>query len=133
MLISEIETTCRRLKAALFTYRGGWQGVIVNSWRFMHGTMYGENATRDHAEAYGNVIHAHTHRPSLAKGRRIDNPTGVCVGTLTRIREMDYAKNRRATLSWGQAFAWGAIGPKGASVNLCVGPAESQEGEWQLP
>jgi predicted phosphodiesterase len=134
MLVSEIESTCRRLKASLHPWSANWQGVIIHGWRFMHGTMFSENATRDHAEAYGNTIHAHTHRPALAKGRRIDNPTGVCVGTLTRIRELDYAKARRSTLSWGQAFAWGELHPtKGAFVNLCLGPQEGQEGEWRLP
>lgn len=133
MLVSEIESTCRRLRAPLFPWSGSWQGVMLHGWRFMHGTLFSENATRDHAEAYGNVIHAHTHRPAVAKGRRIDNPTGICVGTLTRIRELEYAKARRATLSWGQAFAWGELGPKGSFVNLCLGPQEGQEGEWRLP
>ena len=73
----------------------------------MHGVMYGENATRDHAEAYGNVVHAHTHRPAQAKGRRSDNPTGFCVGSLVEPRDMDYAKTRRATLAWGRGFVWG--------------------------
>lgn len=133
MLVNEIEGTCRRLRAITLPYRANWQGWMLHGWRFMHGTMFSENATRDHAEAFGNVIHAHTHRPSIAKGRRIDNPTGICVGTLTQIRNMDYAKTRRATLSWGQAFAWGEIGPKGACVNLCLGPQEGGEGEWRLP
>jgi len=95
--------------------------------------MYGENAIRDHAEAHGNVIHAHTHRPGIATGRRDDHPTGICVGTLTARRSMEYAKSRRATLSWGQAFAWGEYTDNYANFNLCMGPNEQNGARWILP
>jgi predicted phosphodiesterase len=132
-LLGQIQRECQRLKAPLIEYNANWQEWRIHDWRFMHGVYYSENATRDHAEAFGNVIHAHTHRPASQPGRRSDHPLGVCTGTLTKIRNMDYANTRRATLAWGQGFVWGEIGSRGSSVNLSHGPKEGSSSEWRLP
>jgi hypothetical protein len=129
-VVRGIESHCRKLKASLRTYTGVWQGEMLGNYRLMHGVFYSENATRDHAEAYGNVIHAHTHRAAVAKGRRSDNPTGYCVGTLTTASNMDYASTRRATLSWSQGFVWGEYCDDQAQLWL----HENQTGKaWHLP
>jgi predicted phosphodiesterase len=132
-LKAQVQRTAKELHATILPYDGIHQEWRLHGWRFMHGVFFSENATRDHAESYGNVVHAHTHRPGVSKGRRSDNPTGYCVGTLTKIRNMDYANTRRATLSWGQGFIWGEIGPRGASMNLSIGPEEGSKSEWRLP
>ena len=129
-VIKGIQSHCRKLKADLRPYTGIWQGETLGNYRLMHGVFYSENATRDHAEAYGNVIHAHTHRAAVAKGRRSDNPTGYCVGTLTAASNMDYASTRRATLSWSQGFVWGEYCDDQAQLWL----HENQTGKaWKLP
>lgn len=128
-----IDYQIRKLRAAWVPYRGVWQSLQFGPFRAMHGVMYGESATRDHAEAFGHCIHAHTHRPGISIGRRSDSPIAFSVGTLTRIREMDYANLRRATLSWGQGFVYGEYCDSAASFQLCLGPTESNDSQWRLP
>lgn len=91
------------------------------NFKFMHGFMYGENAIRDHAESFGNVVHAHTHRPGHATGRRSDDVEGFCVGTLSDIPNMDYAQRRRATLAWGHGLVFGEYNDTSAHLWLCNG------------
>lgn len=132
--VGAIHDHAAKYRYALSEYDGVFQRpFIFGGTKFLHGTMYGENAARDHAEAYGNVVHAHTHRPALATGRRDDFPIGICVGTLTRRREMTYAHGRRSSLGWGQAFAWGEFTDQYCALNLCLGPQEQQGGAWRLP
>jgi predicted phosphodiesterase len=132
--IAAIEAHCKKLKAALIPYSGIHQQIKFGNFTFTHGTMYGENAIRDHAEVYGNVVHGHTHRPGIATGRRIDSPIGFGLGTLTKRSEMEYAKARRATLSWGQAFLWGEYNDRSAHLQLCLGPQEQNPQQpWRLP
>lgn len=133
-IIREIEDHCTKHRVRLVPWDGVHQSLTLGNYTLMHGVMFGENATRDHAEAFGNVIHAHTHRPGIATGRRSDFPLGFGVGTLTRRREMDYAKGRRATLAWGQAFVYGEYCDNFCAPQLCLGPQEQQRGAvWRLP
>lgn len=133
--ISAIQGHAKKYRYQLSEYDGVHQRPFVfGNFKFLHGVMYGEQATRDHAETYGNVVHAHTHRPALATGRRDDSPVGICVGTLTRRREMGYAKTRRATLAWGQGLVYGSYTDQSATLNLCLGPTEqSRDSQWALP
>lgn len=130
-VIAEIKKTCAKLHAELVEWNGIEQGRMIGGHRFMHGVFYNENATRDHAEAFGPVVHAHTHRAAVAKGRRSDNPTGYCVGTLTAHGTMEYAKARRATLAWSQGFVWGEYCDNAAVFWLHEQP--SNVAEWRLP
>lgn len=130
-VISEIVKSCHKLRAEIVPWTGIEQGRMIGGFRFMHGVFYNESATRDHAEAFGNVVHAHTHRACVAKGRRSDSPTGFCVGTLTRRGAMEYAKARRATMSWSAGFVWGEHTDNQAVLWLHEQP--STVGEWRLP
>jgi len=105
--IEAITTTALKLHATFTPYTGVWQAVKLGNFTFTHGTVYNENSARDMAEMYGNVIFAHTHKPSLQNGRRIDHPVGISVGTLTKRGALEYANIRRATLAWGQGFVYG--------------------------
>lgn len=105
-------------------------GFEMGGFLWTHGWMYSEQAIRDHAEMLGNVIFAHLHRPGMATGRRSDNPVAYCVGWLGNRERMDYAKARRATTAWKNAFAWGEIGPDNSQVYLCERP---DSGAWRLP
>jgi len=130
-VVGAINDTAKRLKANLVPYTGVWQGLKFGNYLATHGTMYSESATRDHAEAYGNIVHAHTHRAAVAKGRRIDNPTGFCVGTLADIPCMDYASTRRSTLSWSSGFVWGEY--SGTETVLWLHEQPRGLKEWRLP
>lgn len=130
-VIRRIETTCSLMRATLVPYhiRTGWRKI--GNYRFGHGYMYNVSAARDHAEAVGNVVFAHTHRTMLDKGRRIDNPTGICVGTLSDIPNMDYAKARRQTLGWSQGFVWGEYTDDECQLWLHEHP--QGKSQWRLP
>lgn len=107
----------------------GWRQIA--NYKFMHGYMFSENSCRDHAEAHGNIVFAHTHRAGIAKGRRDDSPTGMCVGTLSNIPNMDYAQARRATLSWSGGFVWGEYCEDRCVLWLHEQPQNQKE--WVLP
>lgn len=130
-VLKEIEATCKKLKADYVPYTGVNQGRIIGDYRYCHGVLYGENATRDHAETFGNIVHAHTHRTGMAKGRRSDRPTGFSVGTLTRSGAMEYAKLRRSTLSWAQGFVFGYYTDTGSQLYLHEHPHDAHD--WKLP
>lgn len=120
----------RRLKIDVLPHWGIKHWFEFGGVRYMHGTIYNENAARDMAEAYGNVVFAHTHRASMQKGRRSDNPTGYCVGTLANIDAMEYAQARRATLAWSAGFVWGEYCENDSQLWL---HENGQKSEWRLP
>jgi len=130
-VIERIQTCCAILRAQFVEYRGIWEWRQIGGYKYMHGSFFNENATRDHAEAFGNCVHAHTHRAGVAKGRRCDNPTGYGVGTLTDIPCMDYANSRRATMSWSSGFVWGEYTDDQSVLWLHEQPQSVKE--WRLP
>lgn len=132
-VFGQIGDTLNDLKAKRIPYTGNSQELAIGNVRFMHGTVFNENATRDHAEAFapwkGSVVHAHTHRAGMATARRGDGALGFGTGTLTTKGAMDYAKTRRATLSWAQGFVWGYVSDKSSQLYLC----QRQTDVWMLP
>jgi hypothetical protein len=78
------------------------------------------------------VIFGHTHSPGIAKGRRDDAPTGINVGTLTRMACMDYANSRRKTFSWGQAICYGEYADDLIVPTLYVHPQELAGQPWRI-
>lgn len=119
------------------SYTEHWQSV--RSWielgdtKLLHGFVYGENATRDHAEHYGKCIHAHNHTPAQCVGRRSDNPLGTAVGTLMAVQKAGYADSRRATARWAPGFAWGEY-REGGECNVRLSQcAQGQAANWALP
>jgi len=129
-LISRLNDHLKRLRCELVPYRYKAHRKLGN-FKFMHGWYYNENACRDHAEAFGNTVFAHTHRAGIQKGRRDDSPTGICVGTLSNIPGMAYAAARRATLGWSHGFAWGCYTDTRAVIWLHEQPQNQHE--WILP
>lgn len=129
-IVTEIQTECERMKCKLIPYHFK-QFHQLGDTKFFHGTLFNEMCCRDHAEAYGNCVFAHAHRPGMAYGRRFDSPLGVCVGTLLDPARANYAKSRRATLGWGQGFAWGEYCDTRTVTWLHVQP--QNQTEWVLP
>ena len=132
-LVTSIQTKCRNLRAELvehYSISDKRSVRKIGGYSFLHGFMYSENATRDHAETFGNCVHAHTHRASMATARRSDSVRGYCVGTLSDIPNMDYAKARRQTLAWSHGFVWFEHTQDSAQIWL----HENQPGQaWRLP
>jgi len=134
-ILSHLESFFSRSKCQFQSYSGNEQGIQIGNVRLMHGTIYNESATRDHAEAYapqgGVVVHAHTHRAGQATGRRYDKPIGFGTGTLTKRGAMEYAKTRRATLGWSQGFVYGWVSDNSSQLYLCQ--RQNEDAKWLLP
>lgn len=130
-VIDSIEAHCKKLRCRIVPYniKTGWR--TFGNYAAGHGYMFNEMACRDHAESFGNVVFAHTHKTGIAKGRRLDNPTGICVGTIADIPNMDYASARRSTLAWNAGICWGYFNDRKAQ--LWLHEQNCNDREWRLP
>jgi hypothetical protein len=131
MLVKGIEREMKRQKIRWVNTWDIRSWIQAYGYKWMHGYICTENAARDHAEAHGNVVAAHTHTTMMQKGRRDDNPTGIHVGTLSDIPAMGYAKNRRKTLSWSQGLVYGE--GCGNTIGFIQLYENGQNGAWRLP
>lgn len=128
--VEEIEKVTKKLHCRVFPYDIEKGICVLGGTAFLHGFAFSENAVRDTVESLGRpVIMAHIHRPEIQRGRVINGPVGICVGTLANIGAMEYARQRRATLRWGHGFAYGEYSSKGCVAWLATPTA----GEWRLP
>lgn len=132
-VITEIRTLADKMKTLYFeTYDVSADHPRIGDYTAIHGYVYSENAIRDHAEMFGNVFHAHTHRGGSATGRRADRPTGFCTGTLANVPAMSYANTRRATLGWNHALISGELwGDECRNITLHQCSAK-QASSWQI-
>lgn len=128
--IEAIETAALKLHAQLYLYTGVFQAFMLSNYLFTHGTIYNENAARDMAETYGNVVFAHTHKASVQMGRTFRPSRGISVGTLTRRGAMEYANTRKSTLAWSQGFVYGEYCDTEMHPILHVHDGSDQ---WKLP
>ena len=131
-VIDGIEKKLKKLRCPLVPYhvQRGWRPF--GDFLAGHGYMFNEQACRDHAEALcSNVVFAHTHKTGVAKARTIRNSTGINVGTLADIPNMDYASRRRATLAWNPGICWGEYSDKKAQ--LWLHEQNSNDPTWLLP
>lgn len=132
VFVSAIEDRLRKVGCSVIVPYNVLQGYHeFAGYKWMHGFFYNEMACRDHAETWGNCVHAHTHQAAMSKGRRADNPTAFCVGTLTSIPNMDYALRRRKTLAWCAGFVWGVYHDDVATLWLHQQPRDQKQ--WVLP
>lgn len=130
-LRTQVYSAIHEIGSQVVPYTGHYQRYPLGNYHLTHGSVFNESATRDEAEIHGNIIHAHTHRSALSKGRRHDNPTGICVGTLTRRGAMQYAKTKKSELSWSQGFVFGEY-----CDDLCqwwLHEQQKDSTEWRLP
>lgn len=138
MLKGRIEKCAKQLGAEMVPYTGIFQKYMLGTGLFTHGTIFNENSARDMGEIYVEadcVFGAHTHCPALAMARTTRRTMSINVGTLKQYGKSDYAKNRRKTLSWGQAIAYGEYCDTAIMPSLYVQPlAATLAGEeWRLP
>ena len=106
-LRQDLEEVCAEARCKIIPYAGVYSFLKIGNYKFGHGYLFNENACRDHAEAHGNVIFAHTHRAGIARARRDDDAQGICTGTLAEIQCLEYSHTKRSTLSWSQGFVFG--------------------------
>ena len=125
LVIDRIEAYCALKKARLIPYTGaldstGWLKIGPVVWG--HGVMFGENAARDHAEAFAShakhVVFGHTHRVLVQSGRTMGETMGHSIGCLCDKPAMAYAKNRRQTMAWQHAVMIGEITKEEACLQI---------------
>jgi len=136
-IVEGIEKTCKDIKARFLPYDGIEQLYRVADIGFTHGTCYGESATRDMAEEYCDadmkrIVFGHTHKTAIASARTKNGGTGYNIGTLTRRNALGYAKTRRSTFAWTQAFLWGEYCEELNQSSLHITQRNHNE-TWRLP
>lgn len=138
--VEHIEAACKKMKARIHPYDGVFQLVKVeqSDIGLSHGTIYNEMAARDMAEIYCNgssvrkIIFGHTHKVSIQSSRTLASSVGYNIGCMTKRNALEYAKTRRSTLAWTQAFCWfeycNTLGI--SSVHIT---SRSPGEQWRLP
>ncbi len=121
-----------KVKQLVDHYDIGKSWIQLGDTKVLHGFMYNENATRDHAEHFGKCIIAHLHVATIGNGRRSDHPVCYCVGTLANVAAMTYANRRRATSRWSHGFVWGEYSDTECHINLSWAE-QGQASNWKLP
>jgi hypothetical protein len=104
-----LQKEVKRLRAWQLPYahRARFEMGGVN---WTHGTMFGENALRDHAESFcGPVVMAHIHRAESVHGRTVEESGSFCVGTLADVSKMHYADRNRAKNRWSAGVVYGEM------------------------
>lgn len=127
-VIREIDMCVEELGAKQYPYKNRAYAQLGNT-KFLHGTMFNQNAIRDHAETYGRCVIAHIHRTGEEVARTADAATGYALGMLASF-DMEYAQTRRATFGWRQGFAFGEYCDDYCTVNI----VSREYGQpWRLP
>jgi predicted phosphodiesterase len=89
----------------------------INDTLFMHGTLFGMNAARDHLRAYHkDVIFVHTHRAEDVTIPGWPNPLNAINAGCTRELLPEYAQRTVSTLGWKHACAYGEFHKDGTST-----------------
>ena len=118
-LWNSLSDQVRKLKCKTVPYdiETGWFDVGNVLWG--HGFMYSVNALRDHAEMLGrSVVMAHLHHPHMVNPRNLRHSPSYCVGTLSNIPAMSYARRRRQTLTWAHGLVYGEVSSSTAHLWL---------------
>lgn len=119
------------IRSSLFLYdpRSMWKRV--GNTLFGHGTIFNENAARDLAEQLGeNVVFGHTHKVAIQPARSGRNVTGYNIGWLGDRNSMGYAKTRRATSAWQNAFAYGEYTDDETTIHVQVCRHSKQKADY---
>ena len=110
-VIQQIEASVPHTKIIPYDSRLGVL-TLRNSLSFVHGYHSGENAAKEAANVYGNVVMGHVHSFQQATVKSLLPRTGYSVGCLCRT-DMDYNKTNTAKLRQGNGWAWGLVYPNG--------------------
>ena len=107
-ILNEMRSMVNRLGCGwIETYDIRKSHFLLGNTRVCHGWMYGLAATRQHADALGNVIFFHTHRLNQEHGRRLDRPLGTNGGYLADEDKLEYSHGRVATLAHQHGLVFG--------------------------
>ena len=129
-VLGRIADAMRELKAEIVPYAGLRPEACrqLGDTLFLHGTLYNMQSSRDTAEALSsNCVFVHTHKVAVERARTQKPFTGYNAGCAIKL-DVEYAKSRRATLSWSHGFAWGEY-----TDSACIVRLEQLSPHYRLP
>ena len=121
-VMGRIEDEMGKIKCRIIPYAG-----VHKSGMFMlgvtgltHGSVYNVSAARDMAEMCGHsVIFGHTHRVAMESARTHAKAIGYNIGCGIKL-DIGYSAQRRQTLGWRHAAAFGVFNGSHCVVNIAV-------------
>lgn len=121
-VISRIEDEMAKLKCQIIPYVGVHKKgmLMLGDTGLTHGSLYGVSAARDTCEMVGHsVIMGHTHRVAVESARTHTKAIGWNIGCGIKL-DIGYSANRRQTLGWRHAAAFGHFNGSHCAVNLAI-------------
>jgi predicted phosphodiesterase len=121
-VMGRIEDEMSKLKCRIIPYKGVHKDCMfmLGDTGVMHGALYGVSAPRDTCEMVGHsVMMGHTHRVAMESARTHTKAIGYNVGCGIKL-DIGYSSNRRQTLGWRHAAAYGHFNGSHCIVNIAV-------------
>ena len=121
-VMGRIEDEMAKIKCQIIPYAGVHKSgmFMLGDTALTHGSVYNVSAARDMAEMYGmSVIFGHTHRVAMESARTHAKAIGYNIGCGIKL-DIGYSANRRQTLGWRHAAAFGVFNGSHCNVNIAV-------------
>jgi hypothetical protein len=115
--IARIEAFLKEHSVTMLPYDSHRGVCQINDTLFMHGTLFGVNAGRDHLRAYHkDLIFVHTHRAEDVTIPGWPTPLTAINAGCTRDLLPEYAQRTVSTLGWKHACAYGEFMKDGTAT-----------------
>lgn len=121
-VLSRIDEEMAKIDCHTIPYHGVHRKGIymLGDTGFTHGAVYNVSAARDTAEIVGHsIVMGHTHRVAMESARIHARAIGYNIGCGIRL-DIGYSANRRQTLGWRHAAAYGHYNGTHCIVNIAV-------------
>lgn len=121
-VLGRIEDEMAKIKCRIIPYAGVHRSgmYMLGDTGLTHGSIYNVSAARDVAEMAGHsVIFGHTHRVAMESARTHNKAIGYNIGCGIKL-DIGYSAQRRQTLGWRHAAAYGHFNGSHCTVNIAV-------------
>jgi predicted phosphodiesterase len=121
-VMGRIQDEMAKIKCQVIPYAGVHPSgmFLLGDTGFTHGSLYGVSAARDAAEMSGrNVVMGHTHRVAMESARTHAKAVGYNIGCGIKL-DIGYSAQRRQTLGWRHAAAYGHFNGTHCAVNIAL-------------
>lgn len=121
-VMGRITDEMAKMKCQVIPYVGVHpKGIfLLGDTGFTHGSVFNISAARDVAEMSGrSIVMGHTHRVAMESARTHAKAIGYNIGCGIKL-DIGYSSNRRQTLGWRHAAAYGHFNGTSCTVNIAV-------------
>ena len=121
-VMGRIQDEMAKIKCQVVPYVGVHPAGVfmLGDTGFTHGSLYNVSAARDVAEMAGHsIVMGHTHRVAMESARTHAKSIGYNIGCGIKL-DIGYSSNRRQTLGWRHAAAYGYFNGTHCTVNIAV-------------